>query len=118
MIKHILSVLFLAIGINLTIGVQLSTAETGAGVEVGVATTRNVMTDMIVPPECLNMGRTICAQLAPNSTRQLMYGALCYKLQNKTPNPMFVPLRTDTEIEQFLLNVPADKVLRTPCTSS
>lgn len=98
-----------------TAAVPAIAVETGAGVSIGKPTTHNVLTDMLVPPPCLDAGKTICAQLPENSTRQLIYGAGCFKLTNKTANPMFIPLRTDHEIEQFLLNAPATQIEREGC---
>lgn len=115
MLKRFLCGLAAAFIFSGLIGNTVSAAESGAGVSIQQPTTRNVMTDMVVPPTCLDSGKTICAQLPANSTRQLLWGAACYKLRNKTTNDLFVPLRTDFEIEQFLLNAPTSQIGREPC---
>ena len=89
--------------------------RTNLGSPMPEKTSRLVMTDMLVPTECLDYGRTICAQLQAGSTRKLQYGVHCIMLKNKTPNNMFVPLRSDFEIEQFLLNASAEQITRSPC---
>lgn len=123
--QHLLFFAFLlvfAVVIVMPLSAAENTARTGDGVQTSGASldksNRAVMTDMVVPPECLDYGRTVCAQLPANSTRQLLYGTLCYKLRNKTANALFVPLRSDFEIEQFLLNAPADQVHREPCNAN
>lgn len=117
MIKHLPLALAAIFTFVFAITGTVSAAETGAGVSVA-PTKHNVMTDMIVPPTCLDMGKTVCAQLPGNSTKKLLYGTMCYTLKNKTGDALFVPLRSDAEIESFLLNVPANVVYREPCETN
>lgn len=109
------TMLLLAVSVAIVTPVSAADSKT-KNADAGTApekTARLVTTDMLVPTECLDYGRTVCAQLQGNASRKLIYGNLCYILKNKTPNTLFVPLRSDYEIEQFLLN--ADMIKREPC---